>query len=310
MTGKFDVRGYHSAIYAKERSMTTVEKVIVLFSTLALLVDGGMLQAQQPTFYWAKSSQCMGEFGYGLHVGAGNNNNQHDDSPSFPSNYSDSENVMYQEAYSASVPGASAYGEYDIYCYVSDDNQSTFETGIDVDGILGGSVSSPGTAGVGFGMWQLAEAFNEAILSSETGTETTCRLTMDISWVGTNNYPFDINYGAKCPNGYKFLYASASIGTYLSMSLYEDDDFNVWVEGWTPTESYVLIAGSTPITALCGSFEVGYSDLVGTVPVGEMASCEIDIMQNLDGMLPINGNYGPCETTSTNQTNITIWADQ
>jgi hypothetical protein len=307
--GESDVVGNHATFDAKERFMTNVGKKTVLLVALALLVEyAGMIQAQQPTFYWTRDWQEMREFGYGLVVGARNNQNQSDVSHRPVSDYSQDENMLIQEEYSASVPGASAYGTIDIYYYMSDDNQPAFEFGTDIDGSVGGSVSSPGNAYADFGLSEMGYTFGGVTLSGETGTATTCRLTLDINWVGTNNFPYDEVY-YEPSNGLKFIYASVMFGTSFGMMLSTDDDTFLYVEGWSP-DSYVFKVSSAPLNALNGSFEVGPSEIFCTLPVGEAASYEIDTVENLQAFLPVFNNYGPCETTSVIQVNVKILADQ
>jgi hypothetical protein len=294
--------------------MIYVGKKTVLLAALTLLAGSvGMLQAQQPTFYWTKDYQLVNIWNDNVVISARNNQNQSDEYPEryiFPW-YEDLENILIQDEYSASVPGASAYGTFDAYYYGSNDNPSDYEFGTDICGTLGGSVTNPGNASAESRLRHNGSVYGSATLCSESGTETTCQLAMDVNWTGTSNYPNNPDYhGLE-----KWVYATVMIGgnrpqyyQYVDLRLVLEDSV-LYVDAWTLND-YIFEVSPDPLDSLNGSFEFNPSELTFTVPVGDYVMYGVETMENEYGYLPAPGNSGPCESNTMYRVNFTILTDQ
>jgi hypothetical protein len=292
--------------------MIYVGKKMVLLTALALLVECvGMVQAQQPSFYWTKDYQLVNIWSDGLFISARNNQNQSDEYPQqhlFPW-YEDLANMLIQDEYSASVPGASAYGTLDVNYYGSLDNVPDYEFGTAINGVLGGSVSNPGNASAESHFYHCGSVYGSATLCSETGTETTCRLAMDVDWAGTSNYPHDPDYYG--PAG-KWVYATVMLDdypvSYIDFRLVIEDTI-LFAEAYTLND-YIFEVSPDPLDSLNGSFEFSPSELTFTIPVGDYVMYGVETIEYEYGYLPVSGNSGPCESNTAYQVNFTILTDQ
>jgi hypothetical protein len=282
--------------------MRNVEKLLVLSAFFALfLATGEMAQAQQPSFYWNRTSQyIMNEVWGGSYVS--NQYNQWDDDYSYGEAFDTYEDeLLTEQNASASVAGVSSATEHYVRSYFGENNQPVCEIGVVTNPFIEGSVGS-------LADWSCTDSgqrgnlYGEIELCGEPETSTSCQITMDINWVGASTYPDGCVQVNKCIS----MYIGFS-GCWISTNV--DCDNYLCIDGYSGDVSFFK-ASTAPCDSIAGSLELLEGECTGAVSVGDTSSFEFLADDWIQGILPFDNSTGSGEATSAFQAVMKISAAQ